>query len=102
MCTYLIQKKLPGCVFHCRVLIAFNIEVSENGLLRSAYCSNGKTKLMRNSVANHLSLFAPVWHVPSVPVEHPKLAQRSTIEKVCHFFFCKVLLYSFIRLKLFL
>ena len=62
---------------YCRVLIAFN----ENGLLKSAYCLNGKTKLTRNSVANHLSLFAPVWHVPSVPVEQPKLAQRSTVEK---------------------
>ena len=30
-----------------------------------------------NSVANHLSLFAPVWHVPSVPVEQPKPAQRT-------------------------
>ena len=46
------------------MLIAFN------GLLRSAYCLNGKTKLTRNSVANHLSLFAPVWHVPSVPVDN--------------------------------
>ena len=38
---------------------------------------NGKTKLTRNSVANHLSLFAPVWHVPSVPVEQSKPAQRT-------------------------
>ena len=60
--------------------MSFNVEDSKNGLLRSAYC---KTKLTRNSVANHLSLFAPVslWHVPSVPVEQPKLAQRSTVEK---------------------
>ena len=60
------------------MLIAFNVQDSENALLRSAYCLNGKT---RNSVANHLSLFAPFWHVPSVPVEQPKLAQRSTVEK---------------------
>ena len=79
----------------------FLCEDTENGLLRSAYCLNGKTKLTKNSVANHLSLFAPVWHVPSVPVEQPKLAQRGTVEKGMSFLVLRSAAMLAICLKLF-